>query len=222
MLGTGLERFTIRYLVEGEGLTGLLRALMIRLRPDPHGDTTGRYAVTTLYCEAAEGSGMPRRRLRARLFEGPRGAKTFVEIRHQVGRRSWKLRGEATPEEALRACRGEWLVGSSRLLQEAAALARDMHLEPACLVAAERRAFVAGETEEDLRVTIDSHLRHRVENLALRARDDGPWQPMLPEGVHLVEVRVARAVPPWLIRVLERAGCTEHAPGRRNLARQAG
>ena len=222
MLGTGLERFTIRYLVGDEGLTTLVRALLVRMQPDPQGDAAGRYRVTTLYCETPdETHGWPRRRLRARLVDGLRGARTFVEICHHVGRRSWKVRSASNPAEATAACRGEASEHAPALVREGAALARELGLAPTCLVTADRRGFLGGADEPDLRVTIDSQVRHRMADLSLRPDDPGPWQPTLPPGMHLVEVRVARAVPGWLLGLLDRSGCREHAPAARQLARRA-
>lgn len=221
MHGSGLERFVLRHLVDDDGLHSLLPALLLRMDSDRHGDASGRYAVTTLYCEPADTSARPRRRLRARLIDGPRGPRTFVEIRHHVGRRSWKLRTESTAEQAVAACRGEWLPGAPRLLQEAAALVRELGLEPACLVSASRRAFVGEESESDLRVTIDSRLRYRSHDLVLRGSDGGDWTALLAPGQHLLEIQVARAVPAWLVHALARAGSRETAPGRRQLVRLA-
>ena len=252
MLASGLERFVIRHLIDDEGLHSLLPALLLRMDSEQHGCASGRHEVTTLYCESTDARLRPRRRVRARLIEGSRKSRTLVEIRHHVGRRSWELRSEATPEQALEACRGNWMNGAPRLLQEAAALVRESGLEPRCLVAAEQRSFVDGASlrnqgsapqlaaareplagarvpltgarkalDGDLRVTIDSRLRHRESDLVLRPKDAGPWTELLPQGQHLLEVQVARAVPSWLLNALSRARALETAPGRSHLVRLA-
>lgn len=238
MLASGLERFVIRHLIDDEGLHSLLPALLLRMDSDHHGSASGRHEVTTLYCESADVRLRPRRRVRARLIEGSRRSQTLVEIRHHVGRRSWELRTEATPEQALEACRGNWMPGAPRLLQEAAALVRESGLEPRCLVAAEQRTFVDGASlrnqgrafevageraalDGDLRVTLDSRLRHRASDLVLRLKDEGPWTELLPHGQHLLEVQVARVVPSWLLHALSRARALETAPGRCHLVRLA-
>ena len=73
-------------------------------------------------------------------------------------------------------------------------------LVPACLIIYDRTAYF--EPGGDLRLTIDSNPRYRVDNLNLTTSMEGNL--LLDEGYTILEVKVQEAVPLWLSHLLDK------------------
>lgn len=71
-------------------------------------------------------------------------------------------------------------------------------LRPACLIIYDRVAYF--EPGGDLRLTIDSRPRFRIDDLGLTHSMDGT--PLLPEGQTILELKVQQSVPLWLVDIL--------------------
>ena len=72
-------------------------------------------------------------------------------------------------------------------------------LRPAVFLSYERDAFHGAE-DPDFRVTFDTEIRYRREELTL---DSEPWgTPILPCGRVLMELKAAGGLPVWMARVL--------------------
>ena len=71
-------------------------------------------------------------------------------------------------------------------------------LMPTCLIIYDRTAYY--EPDGDLRLTIDSNPRYRMDDLTLEHSMDGIS--LLPEGWTILEVKVQDAIPLWLAEIL--------------------
>lgn len=72
-------------------------------------------------------------------------------------------------------------------------------LFPKVLIAYDRKAFL-GINEPDLRVTFDTNIRARRDNVRLEAGDYGEM--ILPQGVWLMEIKSINSMPMWLVDIL--------------------
>ncbi len=85
---------------------------------------------------------------------------------------------------------------ATREAEEVLSLAAGLDLQPAVVVGYHRLAMIGGETDGGLRVTFDTYLRGRATDLDLHA--ELVTNPVLPEDMALVEVKVNERVPYWL------------------------
>ena len=75
----------------------------------------------------------------------------------------------------------------------------NMELKPALFLSYDREAFVS-VFADDLRITFDTDIRARLSGLSLRHAPGGEL--LLPEGMVLMEIKTAGAIPLWLCRFL--------------------
>ena len=73
------------------------------------------------------------------------------------------------------------------------------NLKPSYYVAYDRKCYV-GKEDELLRITIDTNLRSRKENLTLEYGDDGILY--FEKPTYIVEIKTLGAMPLWLVRSL--------------------
>lgn len=76
-------------------------------------------------------------------------------------------------------------------------------LHPKVYLAYDRLAYM-GIEDEELRITFDSHIRTREEELYLGEGDEG--RELLPEGQVLMELKIPGVMPMWLARLLSQLG----------------
>jgi len=72
-------------------------------------------------------------------------------------------------------------------------------LEPKLYLAYDRKAYF-GRDNRDLRITFDTNIRTRREDLRLEMGDHG--EPLLDKDVWLMEVKAEKTIPIWLTRML--------------------
>lgn len=73
------------------------------------------------------------------------------------------------------------------------------HLKPYCFVAYDRKSY-RGKIEKNLRITVDSNLRSRKENLKLELGDKG--KKYFEEKFYIMEIKTLDAMPLWLVKSL--------------------
>lgn len=218
------SRRELKFLVGDAIARALEDQLAARLSPDPHAGEDGRYTVATVYFDTPDRDAFwaqvrrfpTRRKIRARCY--PRGRvgvppACFLEIKYRVEGRTAKRRMTMSPDEALAVAAGSASVTATTgveraLLAEVAALRDRSGLEPACVMRYERAAWAGTGAEAGLRVTLDSDVRYRLGDPALRERDSRFEGSILPAGHHVLEVKVADRLPRWLSELLGRTGCT--------------
>ena len=76
-------------------------------------------------------------------------------------------------------------------------------LKPKVLIGVHRLSYT-GEEDPDLRITFDEDVTYRQDDLDLSKGAYG--QPLLPEGIVLMEVKTDNAMPLWLARILSELG----------------
>ncbi|MBR2810805.1 MAG: VTC domain-containing protein, partial [Solobacterium sp.] len=72
------------------------------------------------------------------------------------------------------------------------------HLEPAVLILYDRECW-SSDTEKDVRITFDSNIRYRLDNVTLK--ETGEEKP-LRKGMVIMEVKAMDRYPLWLVRIL--------------------
>lgn len=94
---------------------------------------------------------------------------------------------------------GRLLHSNTQIHSELAYFMRYYQLKPKVFIAYERSAYI-GCRDRDLRITFDSHIRRRYDNLNLAYGDQG--EDILASDQVLMEIKVPGAYPLWLTHIL--------------------
>jgi hypothetical protein len=187
-------------------------ALSEGMRPYLRRDEYGRYTICNLYYDtddfrlirASLEKPVYKEKLRLRSYGVPTDTdKVFVELKKkfdgvvykrrtvlECARAAAYLSGGACPLPGDQICREiDWFLGS-------------YPLSPKVFLAYEREAL-AGADDPQLRVTFDTGLRWRTDQLDLRFGDQG--DPLLMDGKILMEIKIPGAAPLWLSHLLSEA-----------------
>jgi hypothetical protein len=206
------NRYELKYLLDHESAREVIERLKDYMSPDAYGDKQGSYNLTSLYYdtenfrfywEKVEGIKF-RRKLRIRLYESTKKVtdktKVFVEIKQRLNRVTQKRRVVLTFKEAMDFCNDLKIpkVGKDDLpvIEEMIHLLKTHDLKPQCITSYQRQAFVGDEKDPGLRVTFDTNLRYRKEDLDLSSKKMGDF--MLPADRCVMEVKVNDRIPYWL------------------------
>jgi len=212
------NRFELKYLIARDQIGAVRQDLASRLVPDPHSED-GAYQVWSRYYDTADLKfywekidGIRfRRKLRIRRYGPPDerdiATPVYVEIKQRVNRVTQKRRIAVSYPAALDLCDGHVLPElestQERLVaEEVLMLAAGLDLQPTAVVGYRRLALIGAEADGGLRVTFDTHLRGRTTDLDLHATVT--TNPVLPEDLAIVEVKVNERVPYWLTEKVAR------------------
>ena len=88
---------------------------------------------------------------------------------------------------------------ASQIAKEIDYVKQFYQVEPKVVIAYDRRAY-AGKLEEDVRITFDTNIRYRMEDLSLH--ETGQEEKMLEEGQVLMEIKAMNRYPLWLSEAL--------------------
>ena len=152
-----------------------------------------------------------RRKLRVRVYGSNHGEMpptTFIEVKHKCDGRGAKRRLRLPMEDALDLVHGKvekMLADGGRLsryermvVDEILSLVRDREFKFLCTMRYDRQAFVGGNDAPDLRVTFDTGIACRFENLDLQANDQRFEHYLLPDDQCIMEVKTCSVIPSWL------------------------
>lgn len=233
-----LDRFEIKFVITREQRDGLMPHLLPHLRADENAGDGAFYPIVSLYYDNADrdcywekvrGFGN-RRKMRVRVYGSLDGAlppTCFVEIKHKRDGRGVKRRLRVPLEDALRIADGENVsipmrIMDQRLVEEVHKLVRERHFAPCCCMRYDRQAFADVDPDSDLRITFDTGIAYRMENLTPTPDDRRFENFMLPEGYSVMEVKVTGAVPFWLTKMLGEHHCILQSHSKYNNALEDG
>ncbi|MEA3209088.1 MAG: hypothetical protein QOE70_2145 [Chthoniobacter sp.] len=218
-----LDRFELKFVITREQRDRLLPHLLPHLRADQNAGEGAFYPIVTLYYDNADRDcywekvrgARSRRKLRVRTYgsrDGSLPATTFVEIKQKCEGRVVKRRIRLSLADALRVAAGEVIESpqspwEQRTLDETRQLVQERGFRPCCCLRYERQAFADNDPGSDLRVTFDSGIAYRFDQLTARPDDRDFQRTLLADGFSVMEVKVTGAVPYWLTRMLGEQGC---------------
>jgi hypothetical protein len=216
----------MKFAVSSAQRVALMAELATHLRPDENAGTGAQYPVVSLYYDNAErdcywekARGLPsRRKLRVRVYgsrDGAVPATAFIEIKHKCDGRGVKRRVQLPLAQALRVGDGHWPDGvhfsgaDARVIREVHDVVLGRHFKPVLVMRYDRTACAATDPESDLRVTFDSGVRVRFDNLAPEPDDRrfGANDAREEDGAAVMEVKITGCIPYWLSRTIAASGC---------------
>ncbi len=214
------KRYEIKYVVTAEQKERILKAMEPYMELDRYGMSTVRnlYFDTDDFVLARHSIAKPdfKEKLRVRSYSKADADSTvFVELKRKFDGVVYKRRIGLPEADAMR-----WMSGEedrniiSELKRESPQVAAEIEyfagmysgLKPVIYLSYDREAYrmkknptVSG-SGSDFRVTFDSNIFCREEDLSLRS--DAYGTPILEEGKYLMELKCPGAIPLWMTKIL--------------------
>lgn len=198
-------RKEMKYLLNATQYEALLAALRESILPDAFANSqiSNLYYDTPDFLLIRRSMEKPKykEKLRLRCYQVP-GAQSpaFVEIKKKVAGIVYKRRESLTYQKALSYLAGKTPGGDSQIFRELdGMLSFYGSLVPAMFLSYERTSF-KGREDSQLRLTFDRNILWRASCLDL---SKGTWgRPLLASDQYLLEVKIANAMPLWLVKTL--------------------
>ena len=233
-----IDRFEMKFVITREQRDSLMPELMPRLKADENAMEDAYYPIVSLYydtpdrdCYFEKIQSVPsRRKMRVRVYgslDGHLPPTVFVEIKHKCDGRGVKRRLRVPLDEALRISAGEAQtvkLGTvdMRIVEEIHKLVKERNFVPCCAMRYDRQAYADRDPESDLRVTFDTGIAYRFDNLDPIPDDRRFDQFLLPDGYSVMEVKVTGCVPYWITKMVGEHGCILQGHSKYNNALDAG
>lgn len=128
----------------------------------------------------------------------------FAEIKKKFDGTVYKRRVEGKYQEIMDMLDGKIRLDHHRQIQDEILWMMERYsLEPVVLIAYDRTAFTS-PADPGLRVTFDSDVRYRLDDLDMRNGDYGT--PLREEGFRIMEIKTTGSIPLWLADMLSGNG----------------
>ena len=207
------NRFELKYYLTLKKAEEFGNDISKYLLTDSYGDENGNYAVTSLYYDSPQydfywqkKEGIKfRRKLRIRYYESQQilkdNSKVFLEIKQRLDKVTQKRRIMLTLKEAIALAQFKLapkslLAEDSLISQEIQSMSWQYNLQPSTVVSYFRQAFVGSDYDLGLRLTFDTNLRYRSNDLDLKSKSLGKY--LFPIDMVVMEIKANDRVPYWL------------------------
>ena len=209
MNGYTFERRELKYRITDAQRAALEAAFGARMVPDEHGESTicNIYYNTADYRLIRASLEKPayKEKLRLRTYRTPHAdTEAFVEIKKKYDHVVYKRRIGMNYQQAVDYLAGAPAPEKTQISDEIDWFCRFYEgIRPAMCIFYDRLAVFDRE-QPDLRVTFDSGIRWRTDDLDLAHGTRGRL--LLDPSVRLMEIKIPGAAPVWLARALSDAG----------------
>ena len=203
-LQTCFQRYEKKYLLTPAQYLAVRQGMAPYMTPDVH----PKYTICNVYYDT-EAYDLIRRslekpvykeKLRLRSYGVPGSRDTaFVELKKKFEGVVYKRRITLELQDAVPYLRGAREGNGSQISREIDWFLRFYRPEPKVFLAYDREAWAAADGGE-LRLTFDTAIRVRANDVDLRAGDHGV--PLLEEDLILMEIKIPGTAPLWLSRLL--------------------
>jgi SPX domain protein involved in polyphosphate accumulation len=224
------NRYELKYVIDTQQQQQIVRELDDYLEPDRQGKNREGYLITSLYYDTVnykaywdkiEGHRF-RRKVRIRVYDDDfvtDETPVFVEIKQRVNKTMQKKRMLLSYAAAESLCgTGNLTVDvpadDQPLVNELQYLTGLLKLQPACIVSYRRLAFAGTDIDPGLRITFDTHLKARVQDLDMASLNYTRNNYFVPPQWVVMEVKVNHRVPYWVTQLLGKYGCTLRRVGK--------
>ena len=201
------KRVEKKYRVTQREKDALLLTIGEYLIPDPHGKST----ICSLYLDTPDfllirnsiDAKTYKEKLRLRSYGTPRkDDKVFLEIKKKFKGVVYKRRISLSLGNAYDYLEKDIRPEESQIMSEIDYCMRFYrHPSPKMLIAYERDAYYVKDMP-NLRITFDSNIRYRTDDLFLENGNGG--KTVLPENTYIMEVKTDGAMPLWLSHALDK------------------
>lgn len=215
---TVFSRYEMKFVITAEQYAALSSSFSDKMQLDTYNRDGKLYTIMNLYYDTPHNElvsqGLKRAdkyrfKIRLRSYD-PQYPTAFLEIKKKVNglvnkRRTLMYIDDVNPFLIEHKPVPESGIIKPQVIREIDVIAKNMPLEPKVVLCYDRQAFFGTRPEDgDLRVTFDFNIRARRHDLDLRLGSHGTR--ILSEGFVLMEVKVDKAVPLWLSRLMSQYG----------------
>lgn len=208
------KRFEKKFILNENQYKSLLPILYKYMNPDKYCKNGNNYSIYSIYYDTDDNQVIRhsinkpyyKEKLRLRSYKAPidEDDKVFLELKKKINGIVNKRRATLTLKEA------EMFLGSrkrpdsidylnNQVLDEIEYYLANNNVSPKVYISYSRKALF-GKNDSDFRITFDSNILSRRDNLSLKVGSYG--NELLPNGYYLMEVKILGAIPLWLSRAL--------------------
>ena len=198
------KRYELKYLLSEEQFLLIRKAMENYMRGDKYGVSD----ICNLYCDTPDFLLIRRsiekpcykEKLRIRSYgTAKKDGQVFVEIKKKYNSVVYKRRIATDEDTAVKMLNGN-ITYDSQIGREISYFKKlYADIQPKMFISYRREAFY-GKEDKDFRITFDRSILWRTHDLSLNSGIYG--QPVLPEDKILMEIKMASAIPLWLVKVL--------------------
>ena len=205
---SSFKRYEKKYLLTRDQYHIMRFGMASRMQPDEH----PRYSISNIYYDTERfdlirtslEKPVYKEKLRLRSYGVPGSlAPSFLEIKKKYDGVVYKRRITMKTQDAVHYLNGVRKGDDSQIGREIDYFLRFYRPEPKVFIAYDREAWAAAD-EGELRITFDTALRVRSNDLDLRLGDHGV--PLLDDGRILMEIKIPGTAPLWLAHLLSAGG----------------
>lgn len=213
------NRYEKKFLLDDKTYYKVVRRILEYMEPDAYNLEHEFYSISNIYYDTADDELIRRslakpvykEKLRLRAYGAVTDTdKVFLEIKKKYNGLVNKRRTTFVLRDAY-----DYMAEENRkpeqqknfdqpyvnrqVLSEIDYFKKKYELFPKVYISYERKAYF-GKEDKDFRVTFDTNIRSRRDDLFLEAGDYG--KRLLPEGEWLMEVKIKDSMPLWFVRIL--------------------
>ena len=218
------KRIEMKYILTLKQKEDLLKKFTKELIPDTNWNSSGNYKLESLYYdtddlkfywEKADGSRY-RKKLRIRRYVDQNwnfdeNSKVFVEIKEKVDEITEKRRVKMTYKEAKNLVE-KWIIPEHKeqdkaVIDEIYILAKQNSLKPKAITSYDRQAFFGTNSEIWLRITFDTEVFYKRNDLFLNNKNKKDWN-IVEQNFTIMEVKANSEIPEFILKFLEENNIT--------------
>ncbi len=205
MIQTVFKRVEKKYLLTEEQFNNLIKECGNNITADEFGLHTvcNIYYDTNNYELVRKSIEKPiyKEKVRLRSYDTPTGnTKVYLELKKKYDGIVYKRRITLPLNEAKKYLQNKKIEKDDQISREINYVLSLYDLEPKVYLAYDRCAYY-GDAESDLRITFDTNIRSRVEDVDLSLGDAGEL--LFNERYYLMEVKTAKSLPIWFVKILD-------------------
>ena len=205
MIQTVFKRIEKKYLLTKKQYENLLKLSKDYLVKDEFGLHTvcNIYYDTDNYSLIRKSIEKPvyKEKLRVRSYDTPnKNTKVYIELKKKYEGIVHKRRITVKESEAEKYLKNKKIDRDDQISKEINYVLNHYNLVPKLYLAYDRIAYY-NKDDSTLRITFDSNIRSRTDNLDLKLGDAGEL--LFKEEVYLMEIKAVGGLPLWLVKILD-------------------
>lgn len=199
------KRYELKYIITKEQKELLKKAFQCHMAPDEYGQSNiqNLYYDTDDFLLIRRSVEKPvyKEKLRLRSYgKAESDTEVFLELKKKYDDIVYKRRLSLTQDNATKYFKDEYMLSDTQIAKEINYFKCFYKgLRPKVFIGYDREAFFAND-DSDLRITFDENIVWRTDNLSLCSESYG--NSILPDGMVLLEIKVAGGIPLWLTHFL--------------------
>ena len=207
------NRYEKKYFVTEEQLNRVLDVIESRMEPDKHNINRSTYTIQNIYFDTEDNQlirnslekPLYKEKIRLRTYAGAgKDGRAFLEIKKKFNGLVNKRRTRMEVAEAVNFVEngGKILYRdymNPQVVKELSYMVSRQKLMPKVMIAYDRLAYFE-KGNPDLRISLDTNIRTRRDELSMEAGTHGKL--LLPRNIWLMEIKTAKAMPLWLTELL--------------------